>query len=121
MENLRKEQIEAVESLESYNKKIVNAIPAIIEELRGAAQPDTKEFLEQILKGMEWELQVINGCLTYFNEDETLIDKEAVNDKVQGFNKAIAGKDDKVLADALENIMLPFFKELDTVIAKKKQ
>lgn len=121
MDNLRKEQIEAVESLESYNKKMVNAIPTIIEELRGGSKPDTKEFLDQILKGMEWELQVINGCLTYFNEDETLIDKEAVNDQVQEFNKVIESKDDRALADALENIMLPFFKELDTVIAKKRQ
>lgn len=121
MDNIRKEQIEAVESLESYNNKILNAIPAIIEELRGVAKPDTKEFLDQILKGMEWEFHVLNGCLTYFNEDETLIDKEAVNDKVQEFNKVIESKDDRVLADALENIMLPFFKELDSVIEKKKQ
>lgn len=121
MENIRKEQMEAVESLDNYNKKIVNAIPAIIEELRGEGKPDTKEFLDQILKGMEWELHVINGCLTYFNEDETLIDKDEVNGKVQEFNKVVESKDDRALADALETIMLPFFTELDTAIAKKKQ
>lgn len=121
MENLKKEQMEAVESLGSYNKKILNAIPTITQELRGGAKPDTKEFLDHILKGMAWEFHVINGCLSYFNEGETLIDKEAVNDKVQEFNQVVESKDDRALADALENIMLPFFKELDTVIEKKKQ
>lgn len=120
MEDLRKEQIEAVEALESYNKKMVNTIPTIIAELRGDAKPDTKDFLNHILNGMNWEIQVINGCLSYFNEDEILIDKEKTNEKVLEFNKIVESKDDKALADALENIMLPFFTQLNDIIAKKK-
>ncbi len=119
MEDLRKEQIEAVEALESYNKKMVNTIPTIIEELRGNAKPDTKEFLNHILKGMNWEIEVINGCLSFFNEDELLIDKEDANAKVLEFNKAVESTDDILLADAMENIMLPFFKELSDIIDKK--
>lgn len=119
MEDLRKEQIEAVEALESYNKKMINTIPTIVEELRGNAKPDTKEFLNHILKGMNWEIEVINGCLSYFNEDEMLIDKEAANAKVLKFNEAVESTDDLKLADALETIMLPFFKELKEIIEKK--
>lgn len=119
MEDLRRQQIEAVEALESYNKKMVNTIPTIVEELRGNAKPDTKEFLNHILKGMNWEIEVINGCLTYFNEDEMLIDKEAANEKVLKFNEAVESTDDLKLADALENIMLPFFIQLKEIIEKK--
>lgn len=119
MEDLRAEQIEAVEALDSYNNKMINTIPTIVDELRGNAKPDTKEFLMQILNGMNWEIQVINGCLSYFNEEETLIDKEAINEKVLEFNKVVEGKDDVALADALENVMLPILKQLKEVIAKK--
>jgi len=119
MEDLRAEQIEAVEALDSYNNKMINTIPTIVDELRGNAKPDTKDFLMQILNGMNWEIQVINGCLTYFNEDEVLIDKEAINEKVIGFNKVVESKDDVALADALENVMLPILKQLKEVIAKK--
>ena len=119
MEDLRKEQIEAVEALESYNKKMVNTIPTIVEELRGNAKPDTKEFLNHILKGMNWEIEVINGCLSFFNEDEMLIDKEAANAKVIKFNEAVESTDDLKLADALETIMLPFFTQLKEIIEKK--
>ncbi len=120
MEDLRKEQIEAVETLEEYNKKMVSTIPTIIEELKGQKKPDTQDFLNHIIEGMNWEIQVMNGTMTYFNENEMLVDKDVFDRKVLDFNAVVEKKDAAALADALETIILPMFQELDEIIAKKK-
>lgn len=119
MEDIRQQQIEALEVLESYNERMVKAVREIIVELKGQQQPDTEDFLNQIIEGINWEIQVVNGTLDYINEDEQLLDKEGFNQAILNHNDAIASGDDEKMAESLEVNVLPYLVKIQEITAKK--
>lgn len=119
MENQFKEEIEALQTLKGYNVKIVKALKEIIPELKGEKQPDTDEYLQNILKGINWEIQVINGTMKYLNREEEVISKEGVNNIIVKLNETLQNKgQDEQVATILEEKLLPFLEELDKIAEK---
>ena len=118
MEDNRKEQVEALEALKDYNPKVCKALKEVIPEILGERKEDTQEYLDHIFKGINWELQVVNGTMALLNEKEEQISKEALNEIVMQINDAYTSKDDSKLAQVLEEKMLPFVEKLDGYIAK---
>ena len=106
MEDNRKEQVEALEALKDYNPKVCKALKEVIPEVKGDRKEDTQEYLDYIFKGINWELQVVNGTMTLLNEKE-----EQIND-------AYTSKDDSKLAQIMEEKLLPFVEKLGTYIDK---
>lgn len=119
MEGIRQQQIEAIEELKNYNERLVKAVREIIIELKGEDRPDTEDFLKQIVEGINWEIQVVNGTLDYINEDEKLLDKEQFNQAVLNHNEAINTKDDTKLAESFEVNILPYLLKLEEIAEKK--
>lgn len=119
MEDVRQQQIEAVAEMAEYNKKLVKAVREIIVELKGEDMPDTEDFLKQIVEGINWEIQVVNGTLGYINEDEELLDKEQFNQAVINHNEAINAKDNGKLAESFEVNILPYLLKLQDITEKK--
>lgn len=119
MENQFKEEIEALQALKEYNVKIVKALKEIIPELKGEKQPDTDEYLQNILKGINWEIQVINGTMKYLNREEEVVSKEGVNSMIVKLNETLQNKgQDEQVAAILEERLLPFLEELDQIAEK---
>lgn len=119
MENQFKEEIEALQTLKEYNVKIVKALKEIIPELKGEKQPDTDEYLQNILKGINWEIQVINGTMKYLNREEEVISKEGVNSMIVKLNETLQNKgQDEQVAAILEERLLPFLEELSQIAEK---
>lgn len=105
-----------------YREKAVKVIleaGITLEELHGNRQPDTDEYLLSIIKGMNWEIQVLNGTMDYLNEIEQLIDKQAANALFVNFSKIYQKKDDEKLAEVFEKDMIPFFEKLEEVAKVK--
>ena len=94
MENVRAEQIEALEVFCGYNEKFVQNIRTIITELEGDRKEDTDRFLENIIKGINWEIGVLNGVMPLINEKEERIQKEEFNSNILRLSQALEGKDD---------------------------
>lgn len=115
MEDLRKEQEEALGVLYEYNQKLVKAIHTVILELREGRKEDTEEFLNTIINGLNWEIEVFNGTMSLINEKENVIDKTEVNTKVIVLGDALKAKDDARIADAFENGILPVLGEFEAV------
>lgn len=115
MENEFKEEIEALETLKEYNVKVVKALKEIIPELKGEKKEDTDEYLQHILKGINWEIQVINGTMKYLNREEEVISKEGTNEIILRLNDAINAKDEEKVAQILEAELLPFLEKLNEI------
>lgn len=113
MEDIRTQQLEALETMYGYNKKLRPAINEIIRELREERKEDTKEYLDMICKGINWVIQVTNGTLDLLNEKEVRIEKEVINEEIININAAFVNEDDIQLAEILEKKMLPFLETLD--------
>lgn len=114
MENVRAEQIEALEVFCGYNEKFVQNIRTIITELEGDRKEDTDKFLENIIKGINWEIGVLNGVMPLINEKEERIQKEEFNSNILRLSQALEGKDDLEIAKAMKET-LPMFEKLGEI------
>lgn len=118
MENEFKEEIEALETLKEYNVKVIKALNEIIPELKGEKKEDTDEYLQHIFKGINWEIQVLNGTMKYLNRKEELISKEKVNNTIVKLNDAMNAEDTREVAEVVEMELLPFLSGLNENIEK---
>ena len=110
MEDIRAQQIEALEVLEDYNKRLMKSMQNIIPELEGKRKKDTDKFLDEIIKGINWEIGILNGTMTLLNEKKERIRKEDMNSSILKLSKALEGKKDSEIAASLKET-LPVFEE----------
>ncbi len=112
MEDLRTQQIEALQVVSGYIDKLIPSMKTIIGELRGTRLEDTQDFLTQILNGMNWCIEVFNGTMDFVNEDKERINKEQVNKGILELGDALKKKDDQKTAQMLETTVIPFLQDL---------
>lgn len=111
MEDTRKEQMEALETLIEFNDRLVKNMKIIVKELSGERLDDTDKFLRSIIDAMNWEIQVMNGTMEVLNEGKERINKETFNAEIILFGKAVEAKDDAVIADEFVKL-IPIFENL---------
>jgi hypothetical protein len=104
MEELREQQLEALKEAAGYSSKIITAIGKITVELSGNRLPDTDEYLDNIIKGLNWLISVFNVTKELINENEMVIDKDTVNVSVNLLNEGFKEKDDAKLVEALKGM-----------------
>lgn len=114
MDELRAQQIEALEVFYNYNERFVKNIRTIIPELEGDRKEDTDKFLEGIIKGINWEIGVLNGTMTLINEKEERISKEEINCQITQLSKALESKEDAEIAAAFKEV-LPMFEKFGKI------
>lgn len=101
MGELRDQQMEALSVAGAYCGRLLNAIDNVVSELRGNRLPDTDAYIDEIVNGLNWVLEVTNRTLDLVNESETVIDKEQTNEAVKVLSEALRLKNDELIADSL--------------------
>ena len=117
MEDIRAQQIEALEVFKNYNSRLVKGMDSIIPELEGDRKDDTDKFLDEIVKGINWEIGILNGTMDFINEKEERIKKEEINASILKLSKALEGKKDSEIAASLKET-LPVFENFGKVAAE---
>lgn len=115
MENLKEQQVEALKAIIDYNKKLVPALEEISKELRGEQKEDTKEYLNYILKGVNWVIEVVNGTQSLISNEKEVIEKEEVNHIIVNLNQAIKEENNIEIASIIEGGILPFIAKITKV------
>ena len=105
MEDKRAEQMEALQTLEEYNEKVLKNIPILVRELRGARLEDTDKFLQGVINAVNWEVQVLNATIDVINENQERVSKETVNQKIMSLSDALRTKDELAQAEAFEQLL----------------
>ena len=80
----------------------------IIPELEGERKEDTDKFLDEIVKGINWEIGILNGTMTLLNETRERIRKEDINSSILKLSKALERKKDSEIAASMKET-LPVF------------
>ena len=111
MEDNRKEQIEALETLVEFNDRLVKNMQILVKELSGERLDDTNQFMKSIIDAMNWEIQVVNGTLEVLNEGKERINKEIFNAEIIELSKAIESGNDSRMSDEFVKI-IPVFEKL---------
>nr|MBQ8252760.1 molecular chaperone [Lachnospiraceae bacterium] len=108
MEDIRVQQIEALQIGIEYVQKLIPATQEIIPELRGDEKEDTMDFLNQIIDGINFVIEIVNATLSFINEKDEILNKDGIEEKVQLLNAGLQARDYIKVAQALEEGMLPF-------------
>ena len=105
MDELRKQQMEAISVAGEYSVKLIDGIEKVIYELNGEKLPDTEDFLKHVILGINWVINVFNATKDVLAEKTEAIDKERVNSSVMLLNDAYNEKDDAGIAVALSQLL----------------
>lgn len=110
-------QLEVLQELIKYSEKLIPAVSAMIEELRGNEQSDTGEFLNEIINGINWEIEVYNQCAPLLSASSSYIDRKAMITAVTNLGQSLGSGNNQQVAACLEEDFLPFLNNL-TLAAK---
>lgn len=112
MEDREVLQREVLKELIAYSDNLIPALQTIIEELRGNQKEDTNEFLNEVINGINWEIEVYNQCASLINEKSSYIDKKVMIAAVKSLGESLSGGENLQIADCLEQEFLPFLNKL---------
>lgn len=112
MEERERLQREILEEMITYSDKLIPAVQNVVKELRGDVKADTGEFLNEVITGINWEIEVYNQCAGLINSKSSYIDKKMMIAAVTSLGKSLSSKDNAMVADCLENDFLPFLNKL---------
>jgi Mg2+ and Co2+ transporter CorA len=112
MEDYRKQQEEALSALIEYNNKLVPALEEVIVELKGEPKEDTKEYLDYVLKGVNWVIQIVNATKDLLNSNHEVVVKEEMNEIILKLNRSNKENKELEVAESIENGILPFIKKV---------
>ncbi len=116
MENNRKEQLEAVKVLADFQEKFIANTEILIDELTTFKKEDTDQLLKSVTDAVNWEMGVLNGTLSLINEEEEKLSKSEINDAVMKLADALRSQEDRQIADALENQLIPMLKKVKEAV-----
>ncbi len=113
-QSLKQQQLEALEELFHYSKKLIPAIETVTKELNGNRQEDTDEYLKSVIDGINWTIEVLNLTMELVNEEEAVVDKEKINSSILKLGQAVKDKEDEKIAGILTEDILLFLTMLST-------
>ncbi len=105
-------QWDVMKELISYSDNLIPALQTLIQELRGNELEDTTDFLNEVITGINWEIEVYNQCADVINERSSYIDKKAMIAAVKNLGYSLSNGNTEVVADCLETDFLPFLNKL---------
>ena len=113
MEEREQLQRDVLGELIAYSNNLIPALQMLIEELRGEGLEDTSTFINEVISGINWEIEVYNQCASLLNERSSYIDKKAMITAVKHLGISLSSGDKLLVADCLEADFLPFLNKLD--------
>jgi len=105
-------QRDVLKEMICYSDNLIPAVQEVIGELRGEEKEDTQEFLNDVIKGINWEIEVYNQCASLINEKSNYIDKKAMITAVKNLGICLGNKESSQIAECLEKDFLPFLNRL---------
>jgi hypothetical protein len=104
MNDNRAEQMEALEVLDGFNKRLLQNMPILERELSGKRVDDTDKFLHSIVDAINWEVQVMSSTMDLLDSSTKKIDKDEFNKRITELGTALKHGEDKEIATALEDL-----------------
>lgn len=106
-ESTRQEKIEAIVGICQYDKKLMNALKDLADDLKSGKETLPSELLGTIMQGINWTVEVLNQTMDVFNEGEEKLEKQMINDALVAFNEAYTSSDAGKIAAAIRDSLLP--------------
>ena len=106
-------QNDVLNELVDYSPKIIYGTKELIGELKDNRQEDTDALFGLVIKGINWVIEVFNACEKRINEKDSVVDKNGMSAAVTRLQEVLRQKDDKKIANCLQDDFLPFLETMD--------
>ncbi|MBE5924043.1 MAG: hypothetical protein E7271_06175 [Lachnospiraceae bacterium] len=106
-------QIQILKELISYSENLIPAVQNLITELREDVREDTGDYLNEVITGINWEIEVYNQCSDLISARSSYIDKKAMINAVKNLGESLSSGDYAMVAGCLEEDFIPFLNKLD--------
>lgn len=107
-------QIEAIETVYEYNKKLSSGIELLIQELQENRMEENKELLHEIIEGLNWVFGILNYTIDRLNETGIAITKESVNKVVLNFSASFQKNNPEEMSLVLKEEILPMLSDISS-------
>lgn len=114
MEDLRKQQLEALQAMLDYIPKLRKGMETVAKELSGERLADTNEYLKKVIEGLNWVIEVYNGTSSLISEKENNLDKAAVNKACINFSDAYKNGDSATQVTLLTGALAAFITDFES-------
>ena len=108
-------QYNVLKQLISYSENLIPALQDLIKELRSEEKEDTGDYLNEVITGINWEIEVYNQCTDIINARSSYIDKKSMIAAVKNLGATLNSGNYLLVADCLEEDFIPFLNKLDLV------
>ena len=112
MDHLQEEKKEALKTAGEYLEKLIPGIGTLCGELRGDRKPDTDEFLQKCIDGLNWVIEIYNRITDVVDMEKIHTEKQELNAKLIELGAAIRDREDEKIANILEDAVVPFLSDL---------
>lgn len=117
MEDIRQQQLEALQAAGEYIGKLIPGMETVANELETGRKEDTEDFLKQCMDGLNWIIEIYNRITELLAEHEVVINKSEVNSSILLLGDALREKNDEKTALAIQSGVIPFLTKIKEAAA----
>lgn len=106
-ETSRQDKLEAIEGICQYDRKLIDALEDLADDLESGKETLPSKLLETIMQGINWTVTVLNQVMDVLDEGGDKLDKQMVNDALVAFNEAFTSGDAIKIAEVIRKSLIP--------------
>ena len=108
----RQDKIEAITGICRYDRKLIDALETLAVDFRTGKEKMPSELLGTIIQGINWTVEVLNQVMDVLAEGENGLEKQMINDALTHYNDAFTSGEEKTIANAIEDYLIPCLEEI---------
>lgn len=114
-EPTRQDKIEAIAGICQYDRKLIDALGDLADDLDSGRETLPSELLGTIIQGINWTVEVLNQVMDVLNEGEEKLERQAVNQALTAYNEAFTSGEVSRIANAIRDSLVPCLELICTV------
>lgn len=109
------EQKEAMQEASSYLERLIPVAKELLTEFQEEIKEDSYEYLNLVIDGLNWIIELYNSTMDVINEAEDQVDTSEMDRAMKRFGSAVAAQDKVIVAEELEQNVIPFLNKMKKI------
>lgn len=109
------EQKEAMQEASSYLERLIPVAKELLTEFQEEIKEDSYEYLNLVIDGLNWIIELYNSTMDVINEAEDQVDTSEMDRAMKRFGSAVAAQDKVIVAEELEQNVIPFLNKMKEI------
>lgn len=108
-------QKEVMQEAAGYLTRLIPAAEELKDEFLGELKEDSYDYLNMVVEGLNWVIQVYNGTKDEINAGAEQINSAEMDKKISAFGSAVISRNQQNIAKSLTEDVLPFLSKMKEI------